>query len=140
VTEGPAPFPPGEQAVRPVRKPWGHELLFARTALYAGKVIFIRAGEALSLQYHRVKDESIYIQSGRLKLEFGEPGQAADEGAEGPLANAVLRPGQAWRIPAMTRHRFVAIEDTHLFEVSTPDLEDVVRLEDRYGRQGTIEP
>ncbi len=121
-------------------KPWGHELLWARADRYAGKVLFIRAGEALSLQYHQQKDETIYVQSGTLRLQIGEPGAALAEGKGGPLIERIMEPGESHHIPALTRHRFSAIEDATLFEVSTIELDDVVRLDDRYGRTGSSAP
>ena len=115
---------------RRVEKPWGWELIWAETDLYVGKTLFVRAGESLSLQFHRVKDESWYVQSGRAKLELGEAGEAvlSEEIITGP-AFFHLRPG--------TVHRLSALEDTTILEVSTPHLDDVVRLEDKYGREGT---
>ncbi|MCL0053343.1 hypothetical protein M1M86_02525 [Dehalococcoidales bacterium] len=108
-------------------KPWGFELLFAHTSKYAGKVIFIRKGHRLSLQYHEKKDESIYICEGKVLIEI--------EGSDGQMVSAILEPGQCRRIHPLTKHRLKAIEDTTLFEVSTPELEDVKRLEDDYGRE-----
>jgi mannose-6-phosphate isomerase len=116
-----------------VEKPWGYELIWALTDDYAGKVLFVRAGESLSLQFHREKDESWYVQSGRAELEVGAVGQAV-------LQREVLRPGAALRFPPGTVHRVKALEDTMILEVSTSQLEDVVRLEDAYGREGTTEP
>jgi mannose-6-phosphate isomerase-like protein (cupin superfamily) len=130
----------GRMEVRRVEKPWGHELVFAAGPRYAGKLLFICAGQALSLQYHRSKEETIYIQSGRLRLEVGKTGKAADETAATPLHSVHLEPGESWHLPPRTRHRFIAMADTVLFEVSSPELDDVVRLEDRYGRTGTSEP
>jgi mannose-6-phosphate isomerase len=112
---------------RRVEKPWGYELIWADTDFYAGKVLFVRAGHSLSLQFHRRKHESLYIQSGRAKLEFGEPG-------EGALIEEIVSAGAAFRLPPGTVHRITALEDTTVLEVSTPHLDDVVRLEDRYGR------
>ena len=112
--------------VQRVDKPWGYELVFAATDRYSGKVIFVRAGEELSLQFHRSKDETIYLQSGRAEFEIGDPG--------GPLDAEVVGPGRAFHLRAGTVHRVRALEDTVLLEVSTPEVEDVVRLEDRYGR------
>jgi mannose-6-phosphate isomerase len=112
--------------VRRVEKPWGYELVFAVTARYCGKVIFVRGGEQLSLQFHREKDETIFVQSGRAEFEIGDPG--------GPLDVEVVGPGRAFHLGAGTVHRIRALEDTILLEVSTPEVEDVVRLEDRYGR------
>jgi mannose-6-phosphate isomerase len=113
-----------------VEKPWGHELIFARTDRYAGKLLFVRAGESLSLQFHNVKDESWYVLEGRAKLEFGAPGERM-------LVSEVVGRGASFRLQAGTVHRVNAIEDTTIIEVSTPELDDVVRLEDRYGREGT---
>ena len=110
---------------RRVEKPWGYELVYAHTARYVGKILHVDAGELLSRQYHEVKDESLYVLSGRLRVEIGPPGKAE------PYE---VGPGEAFRIPPRTVHRFVALEDTDLLEVSTPELDDVVRLEDRYGR------
>ena len=112
---------------RRVEKPWGYELLWALTEGYAGKILFVRAGEALSLQFHRTKDESWYVLSGRAKVELGAPGDRL-------LAAEVLTPGRALHFPPGTVHRVRALEDTTILEVSTPHLDDVVRLEDAYGR------
>ena len=117
-----------EHEVQHVDKPWGHEIVYASTEGYAGKVIFIRAGEQLSLQFHRQKDEVIYVHSGRIELEAGEPG--------GSLDTEVVEAGRSFRFAAGTVHRWRALEDTVILEVSTPELDDVVRLEDRYGRAG----
>ncbi len=114
---------------RKVEKPWGHELIWALTDDYCGKLLFVKAGHALSLQFHREKDESWYVQQGRAKLELGSPGD--------PILNTeVIGPGAAFRYRPGTVHRVTAIEDTVILEVSTPHLDDVVRLEDRYGRTG----
>jgi mannose-6-phosphate isomerase len=113
-------------AVERVEKPWGHEIVFALTDRYCGKVLFIRKGEQLSLQFHRRKDEVIYVHEGRIELEVGEPGRTPDV--------EVVGPGHAFRFKPGTVHRWRALEDTLVLEVSTPDLDDVVRLEDRYGR------
>jgi mannose-6-phosphate isomerase len=119
--------------VRRVDKPWGYELIWALTDTYCGKVLFVRAGQALSLQFHREKDESWFVQSGRAKLELGDVGQAA-------LAEEVVGPGYAFHYRPGTVHRVTALEDTTILEVSTPQLDDVVRLEDAYGREGTSAP
>jgi quercetin dioxygenase-like cupin family protein len=108
-----------------VDKPWGYELRWAKTDRYVGKVIHVDAGHALSLQYHNVKDETILVWSGRMLFEIEEGGQRVTR-EMGPGDSAHVTPG--------TVHRMTAIEDTDIFEVSTPELEDVVRLEDRYGR------
>ena len=116
--------------VRRVEKPWGHELIWALTDSYCGKVLFVKAGQSLSLQFHREKDESWYVQSGRARLELGETGQEA-------LDEEVVMAGTCFHFPPGTVHRVTALEDTTILEVSTPQLDDVVRLEDRYGREGT---
>jgi mannose-6-phosphate isomerase len=109
-----------------VNKPWGHELIWARTDRYVGKILHVRAGEALSLQYHRVKDETIMVLSGRMRLDFFNEGGS-------PCARE-LGPSEPFHVAPGLRHRMIAIEDTDVLEVSTPELDDVVRLEDRYGR------
>jgi mannose-6-phosphate isomerase len=119
--------------VRRVDKPWGYELIWALTDTYCGKVLFVKAGQALSLQFHREKDESWLVQSGRAKLELGDVGQAT-------LLEEVVGPGYAFHYAPGTVHRVTAIEDTTILEVSTPQLDDVVRLEDAYGREGTSAP
>jgi mannose-6-phosphate isomerase-like protein (cupin superfamily) len=115
---------------RRVDKPWGHELIWALSDVYCGKVLFVKAGHSLSLQLHRQKDESWLVQSGRAKVELGREGDAE-------LAESVVGPGEAFRFVPGTVHRVTAIEDTTILEVSTPQLDDVVRLEDAYGRAGT---
>ena len=112
---------------RRVEKPWGWELIWALTDQYAGKVLFVRAGESLSLQFHNEKDESWYVLEGRAQIEMSAPGD--------PLPGSeVVGPGAAFRIRPGTVHRVAALEDTLILEVSTPHLDDIVRLEDRYGR------
>jgi mannose-6-phosphate isomerase len=111
-----------------VVKPWGHELIWAKTDRYVGKILHVRAGEALSLQYHRVKDETIMVLTGCLKFEFFAEG-------EEPCARD-LGPGKPFHVAPGMRHRMIALEDTDVLEVSTPELDDVVRIEDRYGRTG----
>lgn len=120
-------------AVRKVEKPWGHELIWALSEQYAGKVLFVKAGASLSLQFHREKDESWYVQAGRARLELGEAGQAV-------LDEEIIGAGAAFRYRPGTVHRVTALEDTTILEVSTPHLDDVVRLEDLYGREGTSAP
>ncbi len=117
---------------RRVEKPWGHEEIWAETDRYLGKILSIRRGERLSLQLHRQKDESIYVLRGRLKLTL--------ETAAGELEDEELEPGDARRVFPGRRHRFEAIEDTELLEVSTPEIDDVVRLQDDYGRGGGTDP
>jgi mannose-6-phosphate isomerase len=110
-----------------VEKPWGHELHWAKTDRYVGKVLHVNAGQALSLQYHERKDETIYLWSGRLLFESG---------SREVLVAREMRPGDRVHIAPMTVHRMTAIEDCNILEVSTPELDDVVRLQDRYGREG----
>jgi mannose-6-phosphate isomerase len=109
-----------------VTKPWGHELIWSKTDRYVGKILHVKGGEALSLQYHEVKDETIMVLSGRLRFEYFAEG-------EKPTAT-ILGPREPFHITPGLRHRMIAIEDTDVLEVSTPELDDVVRLEDRYGR------
>ena len=118
---------------RRVEKPWGWELIWAHADEYVGKILFVRAGHSLSLQYHERKDESWYVESGRAELELGETG-------EGGLAREQIGPGDCFRFRPQTVHRVTAVEDTTILEVSTPQLDDVVRLEDAYGRAGTNAP
>lgn len=115
---------------RRVEKPWGYELIWALTDDYCGKLLHVHAGHSLSLQLHRRKDESWLVESGRARLELGREG---DE----ELAVAEIGPGDAFHYAPGTVHRVTAIEDTTILEVSTPDLDDVVRLADAYGREGT---
>jgi mannose-6-phosphate isomerase len=112
--------------VQRVEKPWGHEIVFAHTESFCGKVLYVREGEQLSLQFHREKDEVIYVHEGRIELEIGEPGRAPDIEVVGAGRAFHLRPGIV--------HRWRALEDSVILETSTPQLDDVVRLEDRYGR------
>ena len=108
-----------------VDKPWGYELHWAKTERYVGKIIHVDAGHALSLQYHTVKDETILVWSGRIRFETGQgDARAARE----------MGPGESVHIAPGTVHRMTALEPTDIFEVSTPELDDVIRLEDRYGR------
>ena len=110
-----------------VEKPWGFELIWALTEQYAGKLLSVTAGHALSLQFHREKDESWYVLDGRAELEFAAAGEKT-------TASEVVTRGAAFRITPGTVHRIRALEDTVILEVSTPQLGDVVRLEDEYGR------
>jgi mannose-6-phosphate isomerase-like protein (cupin superfamily) len=112
-----------------VEKPWGYELRWGVTDRYAGKVLHINKGEALSLQYHERKDECQYVVTGAVDIELG--------GANGKLEKHRMRAGDTLHITPGTRHRLTAVEDTDIFEVSSPEVDDVVRLEDRYGRAGT---
>ncbi|MGH3066661.1 MAG: cupin domain-containing protein [Gaiellaceae bacterium] len=117
---------------RKVEKPWGWELVWAEADAYVGKLLFVRAGESLSLQYHEAKDESWLVQEGRARLELAAVG--------GELEAIEIAPGDAFRFRPRTVHRVTALEDTLVVEVSTTQLDDVVRLEDRYGREGTSVP
>jgi mannose-6-phosphate isomerase len=117
-----------EMTVRRVEKPWGYELIWAHTNRYVGKVLHVNEGHKLSLQYHNVKDETIHLESGRLLL-------VVDEGKG--LIERELKVGESYHIIPGTKHRMVALADCDILEVSTPELDDVVRLEDAYGRQGT---
>ena len=111
-----------------VDKPWGHELIWASTDRYVGKILHIEPGHVLSLQYHEKKDEAFLVQSGTLELVLGAGDQQTVE---------TLGPEDAWHVTPGTVHRFRAITDCLLFEVSTPELDDVVRIEDDFGREGT---
>jgi mannose-6-phosphate isomerase len=112
-----------------VEKPWGYEIRWAMTDRYLGKILHVNKGEALSLQYHERKDEYQYVVNGCIDIETGGP--------DGALAKHRMRAGDTLHIRPGTRHRITAVEDTDIFEVSTPEGDDVVRLEDRYGRAGT---
>jgi mannose-6-phosphate isomerase len=109
-----------------VEKPWGYELIWARTERYVGKVLHIEAGHALSLQYHERKDETIHVLRGELRFSVGP--------APDRLQTLVLAPGEGYRVRPGTVHRMEAVTDVDVLEASTPELDDVVRLEDRYGR------
>lgn len=111
---------------RRIEKPWGHEEIWAETEAYVGKILVVRKGQRLSLQYHREKEETLYLQSGRILCTLGDN--------EHDLMERILEPGDVVHLPPRKRHRFEALEDSRLFEVSTPFLDDVVRLEDDYQR------
>ena len=117
---------------RVVDKPWGHEEVFAETSSYVGKILFIRKGEALSLQYHEVKEETLRVLDGELELVVGRDPDS--------LESHRLESGAVFHVTPGTLHRMIAVSDCRLLEVSTNHLDDVVRLEDRYGRQGTSAP
>jgi mannose-6-phosphate isomerase-like protein (cupin superfamily) len=110
-----------------VDKPWGYELIWAHTDKYVGKILHVNKGESLSYQYHKIKDETIYLLGGSLDLEIGD---------EKSRQTHRIKPGDCYRISPGTRHRMTAVEDCDILESSTPELDDVVRLEDRYGRTG----
>jgi mannose-6-phosphate isomerase len=115
-----------ERETRRVEKPWGHEIWWAETPAYAAKLLHVHAGHELSLQVHREKDESCYLLSGRMRLTRGP---SADE-----LAEEEIAPGRAWRNEPGLVHSIAALEDSVVLEVSTPELDDVIRLSDPYGR------
>ncbi len=117
--------------IRRVPKPWGYELIFAKTERYVGKILHINKGESLSLQYHEMKDETLFVVAGELRLTIEN---------EGDRRELSLRTGEAFHIPPRMIHRMEALRDTDVAEVSTPEVDDVVRLEDRYGRAGTTKP
>jgi mannose-6-phosphate isomerase len=118
-----------KQKIQRVEKPWGYELIWAKTSDYVGKILHIKKGHQLSLQYHRKKEETFFLSTGKMNLVF--------ENEEGKLENILLSPGEAHHIPIGRKHRMIAVEDCDVFEVSTPQLDDVVRLEDSYGRSGS---
>ena len=123
----------GPTEVRTVNKPWGHETIWAHTDRYVGKILHIKAGHALSVQYHDVKDETVYLLSGELKYWVKLEGSDA-------MRDMHLARGDAFRITPGTIHYMEAVTDCDVLEASTPELDDVVRLEDRYGREGTSAP
>ena len=154
----------GRVEITTVPKPWGHETIWAKTDRYVGKIIHINAGHALSVQYHNRKDETVYLLSGELKYWVAIEARAQRPEARGPLAGGPhrtagtgetpvaarspipdmtdvrLQVGDAFRITPGTIHYMEAVTDCDILEVSTPELEDVVRLKDRYGREGTNAP
>jgi mannose-6-phosphate isomerase-like protein (cupin superfamily) len=111
---------------RRVDKPWGYEIIWAHTDRYVGKILHVNAGHALSLQYHERKDETIYLLTGEMKFFAGPPGEE--------LREVTLRAGESFHVTTGTVHRMQAITDVDILEASTPELDDVVRIEDRYGR------
>ena len=121
-----------EGGARRVEKPWGHELIWAHTDRYAGKLIVIESGNRLSLQLHHRKEESIYVLSGRLRFHL--------EDDAGEIVTHDLGPGDSRHVPVERRHRFEALDRVELIEVSSPELDDVVRLDDDFGREGTSAP
>jgi mannose-6-phosphate isomerase len=119
----------GKEEVKYVEKPWGHEVIWAHTPLYVGKVLHIKAGQALSVQYHEKKDETIHLLSGEMVYRIGEVG--------GELKEIPLKAGESFRNEPGMVHQMEAVTDCDVLEASTPHLDDVVRLKDRYGREGT---
>jgi quercetin dioxygenase-like cupin family protein len=128
----PVPPPPAAELPRRVDKPWGHEIIWAHTGSYVGKLIVIETGKRLSFQYHDVKDEWIHVLEGRLLLTLEDDG--------GVVVDKELGAGEGAWVPTGRRHRYTAIERATLIEVSTPELNDVVRLSDDFGREGTNAP
>lgn len=114
---------------RTVDKPWGHELIWAVTDRYVGKVLHIKKGHSLSLQYHVKKDETVMVLRGKMAFTHYRDGE--------PPVVTELGPNQPFHVTPGLRHRMTALEDTDVVEVSTTELDDVVRLEDKYGREGT---
>lgn len=121
----------GKVEVRHVQKPWGHETIWAHSELYVGKVLHIKAGHALSVQYHNQKDETIHLLRGEMIYRVGR---------DGDLKELTLRAGESFRNTPGTVHQMEAVTDCDVLEASTPHLDDVVRLSDRYGREGTSTP
>jgi mannose-6-phosphate isomerase-like protein (cupin superfamily) len=117
--------------MRRVNKPWGYEIIWAETDRYVGKILHIKAGQKLSRQYHVKKDETFLVQAGEMNLEIGQ-------GADARVIH--MRERDSFHCAPKTVHRMVAVTDVDVIEVSTPELDDVVRLEDAYGREGTSEP
>jgi len=123
----------GRVEVRHVAKPWGHETIWAHTDRYVGKILHVKAGEKLSIQYHEKKDETVYLLTGEMKYWVQLPGDTE-------LRDQRLVAGESFRITPHTIHAIEAVTDIDVLEASTPELDDVVRIEDRYGRQGTSAP
>lgn len=114
-----------------IPKPWGYELIFAKTDRYVGKILHVNAGASLSLQYHEVKDETLYLIAGRIRLLLRSPDEER---------TVIMQIGEAYHIPPLLIHQMEGLEDSDIVEVSTPELQDVIRLDDRYGRAGTTAP
>jgi mannose-6-phosphate isomerase-like protein (cupin superfamily) len=127
-----SPPPPEGDLPRRVDKPWGNEVIWAWTHRYVGKILTIETGKRLSLQYHEHKDEWIHVLDGRLRLSL--------EGDDGSIDTRELGPGESAHVQTGRTHRYEAIETCRVIEVSTPELDDVVRLSDDFGREGTSAP
>ncbi len=123
----------GRVEVRHVQKPWGHETIWAHTDKYVGKILHVKAGEKLSIQYHEKKDETVYLLAGEMKYWVQLPGDTE-------LRDQRLVAGESFRITPHTIHAIEAVTDIDVLEASTPELDDVVRIKDRYGREGTSAP
>ncbi len=123
----------GRVEVRHVPKPWGHETIWAHTDRYVGKILHVKAGQALSVQYHERKDETVYLLKGEMKYWVQLPGESR-------MQDQALTTGQSFRITPGTVHYMEAVTDCDVLEASTPELDDIVRIKDRYGREGTSAP
>ena len=123
----------GRATVTHVPKPWGHETIWAHTERYVGKILHINAGHELSVQYHNRKDETVYLLSGEIVYRVQREGDDI-------LDDVQLKVGESFRITPGTIHQMVAVTDCDVLEVSTPEIDDIVRLSDKYGREGTTEP
>jgi mannose-6-phosphate isomerase len=123
----------GRVGVTRVPKPWGHETIWAQSERYVGKILHINAGHELSVQYHNRKDETVYLLSGEIVYRVQRDGDDI-------LDDMKLKVGESFRITPGTIHQMIAVTDCDVLEVSTPEIDDVVRLSDRYGREGTSEP
>ena len=120
---------------RRVDKPWGYEILWAQAGGYVGKILHIEAGHVLSLQYHEQKHESIYVLSGKMIYRYQDgPGRSGAVRDGQPLKERLMGPGEAQQVPTGRVHQFEAVETTDVLEASTNHLDDVIRLQDRYGR------
>jgi mannose-6-phosphate isomerase-like protein (cupin superfamily) len=123
----------GRVGVTHVPKPWGHETIWAHSERYVGKILHIKAGHELSVQYHNKKDETVYLLAGQIAYRVQAPGRDG-------LDDVQLKIGESFRITPGTIHQMVALTDCDVLEVSTPEIDDVVRLSDKYGREGTTAP
>jgi mannose-6-phosphate isomerase-like protein (cupin superfamily) len=125
---------PGSGRVKVVKvpKPWGHEMVWAQSDRYVGKILHIKAGHELSVQYHNRKDETVHLLSGEIVYRV--------KSTSGQLEDVQLKPGESYRITPGTVHQMVALTDCEVLEVSTPEVDDIVRLSDKYGREGTTAP
>jgi mannose-6-phosphate isomerase len=128
-------FVSGRVDVKIVQKPWGHEVIWAHTGQYVGKVLHIKAGHSLSVQYHMMKDETIHLLSG--EMIYRVRGEGGEAGEVGELSDVRLKAGESFRNEPGTVHQMEAVTDCQVLEASTPHLDDVVRLSDKYGREGT---
>lgn len=125
----------GRVEVVVVPKPWGHETIWARSDRYVGKILHINAGHELSVQFHNKKDETVHLLAGEILYRV-----QIDPSPQGRLEDVQLEVGESFRITPGTIHQLVAVTDCDVLEVSTPELDDVVRLSDKYGREGTSTP